>query len=184
MTAAAAGTGTALACRCGTVRLAVHGAPIIAAECHCDSCRAAARRLGDRPGAPDVRAANGGVPYALYRKDRVRFLAGTEALQGFRLTPASKTRRVVAGCCATPIFTEFESGHWLSLFASLWPGETRPAPEIRTMTGDRPAGTVLDASVPNARRHTASFMLKLLGAWVAMGFRVPKVTVAGGTLDA
>ncbi len=184
MTAVAAGAGTPLTCRCGTLRLAVHGQPIIAAECHCDSCREAARRLDGLPGAPDVRAANGGVPYVLYRKDRVHFLAGAERLQEFRLTPASKTRRVVAGCCATPIFTEFESGHWLSLFSSLWPGETRPAPEIRTMTGDRPAGTVLDASVPNARRHTASFMLRLLTAWVAMGFRVPKVVVAGGTLDA
>lgn len=180
---AATPAGTTLTCRCGRFRLAVDGPPILAAECHCDSCRTAAARLAALAGAPEVRATNGGVPYVLYRKDRVRFLAGAEALQEFRLTPASKTRRVVAGCCGTPVFTEFQSGHWLSLFATLWPAAERPGPEIRTMTGDRPAATVLDGSVPNARRHTASFMLKLLGAWVAMGFRVPKVTVAGGRID-
>jgi hypothetical protein len=174
-----------LACRCGTVRLAVRGAPILAAECHCDSCRAAAARLAAAlPGAPEVRAENGGVPYVLYRKDRLAFPAGTGRLQEFRLTPASRTRRIVAACCGTPLFTEFEGGHWLSLFSSLWPKDVRPPPEIRTMTGDRPTGTVLDDSVPNARRHTASFMLKLLAAWVAMGFRVPKIAVPGGSLEA
>ena len=175
---------TPLACRCGAVRLALHGPPILAAECHCASCRAAAQRLAALAGAPDVRAVNGGVPYVLYRKDRVRFLAGAERLREFRLTPAAKTRRVVASCCGTPLFTEFESGHWLSLFSSLWPEDTRPPPDIRTMTVDRPPGTVLDGSVPNARRHTASFMLKLLAAWVAMGFRTPKVPVQGGRAEA
>lgn len=173
-----------LACRCGTVRLAVHGAPILAAECHCTSCRTAAERLAALPGAPQVRAENGGVPYVFFRKDRVEFGAGTEHLREFRLTPASKTRRVVAACCGTPVFTEFESGHWLSLFAVLWPEAVRPSPEIRTMTGDRPPGVPLDDRIPNARRHTAAFMLKLLGAWVAMGFRVPKVAVPGGRLEA
>jgi hypothetical protein len=175
---------TPLACRCGTVRLAVRGSPIIAAECHCTSCRAAAGRLAALPGAADVRAANGGVRCVLWRKDRVRFLAGAERLQEFRLTPASKTRRVVAGCCGTPVFTEFERGHWLSLFSSLWPRETRPAPDLRTMTSDLAPGTALPDDMPNCRHQSVGFFAKLLSAWVAMGFRVPKVTVAGGTLDA
>lgn len=185
MTAATPDQGsTPLTCRCGTVRLAVHGSPIIAAECHCTSCRTAAGRLAALPGAADVRAANGGVPYALWRKDRVRFLAGAERLQEFRLTPTAKTRRVVAGCCGTPMFTEFERGHWLSLFSSLWPAETRPAPELRTMTSDLPPGTTLPDDVPNCRHQSGRFFAKLLGAWVAMGFRVPKITVTGGSLDA
>ena len=44
-----------------------------------------------------------------------------------------------------------------------------PALDLRTMTMDLPAGTVLPADVPNAARHTVSFYLKLLGAWGAMG---------------
>lgn len=175
---------TPLACRCGTVRLAVDGPPIIAAECHCASCRAVAQRLATLPGAPEVRVENGGIPYVLYRKDRVRFLAGAERLQEFRLTPASKTRRVVAGCCNTPLFTEFENGHWLSLFSSLWPEGTRPSPELRTKTSDLPPGTVLPHDIPNHRHQSGRFFAKLLGAWIAMGFRVPKITVAGGALDA
>jgi hypothetical protein len=173
-----------LACRCGTVRLAVRGAPILAAECHCTSCRTAAERLAVRAGTADVRAPNGGVPYVLFRKDRVGFSAGADHLREFRLTPAAKTRRVVAACCGTPVFTEFESGHWLSLFSTLWPADVRPRPDIRTMTVDRPAGAPLDDAVPNARRHTAAFMLKLLAAWVAMGFRVPTVAVPGSRLQA
>jgi hypothetical protein len=175
---------TPLGCRCGTVRLAVDGAPIVAAECHCASCRAATARLAALPGAPEVRAENGGVPYVLWRKDRVRFLAGAERLREFRLTPASKTRRVVAGCCNTPLFTEFENGHWLSLFSALWPQGSRPEPNLRTMTSDLPPGTVLPDDIPNHRRQSGRFFAKLLGAWIAMGLRTPTISVPGGTLDA
>ena len=48
-----------------------------------------------------------------------------------------------------------------------------------TMAGDLPDLSILPDDVPNARAHTGSFMWKLLTAWVAMGFRVPKIEVAG-----
>ena len=47
------------------------------------------------------------------------------------------------------------------------------------MTMDLPAGAALSDDVPNAPRHTASFFVKLLGAWIAMGFRSPKIAVNG-----
>ena len=43
------------------------------------------------------------------------------------------------------------------------------------MTKDLPEGIVLPNDVPNPKRHTPGFMLKLMGAWVAMGFRTPKI---------
>lgn len=168
---------TELRCTCGRVRLTVSKAPIIASECHCSSCRKAAELLEARPSAPTFRAANGGTPYVLYRKDRVRFVAGTEALRELRLGPEAPTRRVVAGCCNTPVFLEFEGGHWLSLFASLWSPATRPAMVLRTMTSDLPDRGALDDAIPNLKTQSGAFFVKLLGAWIAMGFRAPKLDV-------
>ena len=128
--------------------------------------------------------AEGGTPYALYRKDRVRFTAGTDRLREFRLTPTSATRRVVATCCNTPVFTEFSSGHWLSLYADLWPEENRPAMQLRTMTSDLPATVTLDDRLPNAKRQNFAFFGALLGAWIAMGFRVPRLGFIEGEIDA
>ena len=54
-----------------------------------------------------------------------------------------------------------------------------PAMEIRTQTGDLPQGTVLDDSLPSGTRQTLGFYGKLLGSWVAMGFKVPKIDVKG-----
>jgi len=175
---------TTLACRCGTVRLAVEKAPIITAECYCTSCRTAGARFAALPDAPAFQNAAGGTPYALYRKDRVRFLAGTDRLRQYRLRPNAHTRRVVATCCNTPVFTEFASGHWLSLFAVLWPPVTRPAMQLRTMTSDLPPEVQLDDRLPNARTQTLGFFAALLGAWIAMGFRVPQLDLAKADLDA
>ena len=170
---------TRLSCTCGQVCLEVEGTPIVNAECCCNSCRAAGSRLQTLPSAPAVLDSYGATRFVLYRKDRVGFAKGAELLKEFRLTPESKTRRVVASCCNTPVFLEFQGGHWLSLYACLWSKATLPALEMRTMTMDLPEGTVLPDDVPNARRQPLSFMVKLLGAWVAMGFRVPKVSVNG-----
>lgn len=176
-------TATPLACSCGQVRLEVEGAPIVAAECHCNSCRTAGERMQMLPGAPRVLEESGGSHFVLYRKDRVRFAEGSERLAHFRLTPASKTRRVVATCCNTPVFLEFESGHWLSLYGLLWPEGARPAIELRTMTGDRADGTALPNDVPNPKSHTFSFYARLFGAWARMGFRAPRIAVGRDELS-
>src|SRR5687768_2555722 len=60
---------TSLHCACGQVRLETVGTPITCAECHCNSCRAAAARLQVLPGAPRIQASNGGTHFVLYRKD-------------------------------------------------------------------------------------------------------------------
>ena len=175
---------TPLACRCGAVRLEVEKAPMIAAECYCDSCRSAGERLAGMPGALPLLNDKGGTPYELYRKDRVQIVAGAALLRAFRLTPTSPTRRVVASCCNTPLFAEFQNGHWLSLYAALWPAESRPPMQLRTMTSDLLPKVVLDNRLPNARRQTFAFFAALLGAWVAMRFKVPKLEIIEGGIDA
>jgi hypothetical protein len=175
---------TRLSCACGQVHLEVEREPIISAECCCNSCREAAARMERLPGAGPVLEENGTTRFVMYRKDRIRFVDGVDRLKAFRLTPRSTTRRVVASCCNTPVFLEFKGGHWLSLYRHIWPAGTLPPNELRTMTSDLPAGSVLPDDVPNARRQTLRFYAKLFGAWAAMGFRSPKIAFVNGEIDA
>ncbi len=165
-----------LTCRCGQTAMTAAGRPIIAAECHCTSCRTAAGMMGALPDAVPERVPTGGTQFVLQRKDRVTFADDQDGLRCFRLTPNATTRRVIATCCNTPMFLEFAAGHWLSLYAARWPDGERPAMDLRTMTKDRISGDPLPDDMPNPKSHTASFMFRLLGAWVAMGFRNPKIT--------
>jgi hypothetical protein len=136
------------------------------------------------PAAVPVLEGSGATRFVLYRKDRVRFGAGTGHLKEFRLSPEAKTRRVVATCCNTPVFLEFHGGHWLSLYGRLWPTGTLPPLDLRTMVVDLPPGTTLPDDVPNNKRQSASFFARLLGAWIAMGFRSPKVGFVNGEIRA
>lgn len=170
---------TSLACACGKVRLEVRGPPIVSSECCCDSCQKAGARLQGLPSAPQLLGPYGNTRFVLYRKDRVSFPAGAELLREFRLKPGAGSRRVVAGCCNTPMFLEFEKGHWLSVYGVLWADGTLPPLQMRTMAGDLPAGVRLPDDVLNARRQSLAFFAKLLGAWAAMGFRSPKIAIHG-----
>jgi hypothetical protein len=168
---------TRLTCRCGACRIEVWGPPIQTVDCHCTSCRDAAARIAALPGAVDERSPHGGVPYVMQRKDRMRLVAG-EGLAAARLTPDARTVRAIATCCNSHVYTEFRGGHWLSLHAARFPDGQRPAPTLRTMTGDDPAGDRLPHDIPNARRHSVGFMWRLLRAWAAMRFRAPALSWA------
>ena len=164
---------TELQCDCGAVALEVREAPILTAACYCTSCREAGARWAAMPTPAPVLEEDGHTAYVLYRKDRVHCLRGADAITSFRLAADSSTRRVYARCCRTPLFLEFLHGHWVSLYAQRWPAATRPAMEMRTMTGDLPAGTTLSDALPSPRTHSVSFMARLFLAWVRMGFRTP-----------
>ena len=174
---------TTLSCSCGAVRLEARREPIISVECCCTSCRAAGTRLETLPGASQVLTRHATTPFVLYRKDRVTVAAGAGHLAAFRLSPDASTRRVVATCCYAPLWLDFQAGHWLSLYGTLWPEGTRPPLEMRTMAKDLPEGATLPDDASNARTHSLGFMAKLLGAWIAMGFRSPKFDIEE-TLDA
>jgi hypothetical protein len=172
-----------LQCACGQVRFTVDGEPTLSVECCCTSCRTAGGVLEKLPGAPRIVGRNGATHLILYRKDRIHFTEGTELLKEYRLTPESPTRRIVAICCNTPVGLDFTKGHWLSLYSCLWFAHTPPPIQMRTMTSDALEGTILFDDVPNHKRYAFSFFAKLLSAWVAMGFKIPKVLV-NGTLNA
>ena len=175
---------TILTCNCGQVALEVQGRPIVSAECLCTDCQNAGAFLQLLPGAPPTLDKKGATRFVLYRKDKVRCEKGQDCLREHRLSKDSKTRRVVAICCNTPMILEFTNGHWLSIYGGLWPVASLPALEIRTMTRDRPEGVELPDDVPNPSTHTFSFYARLFRAWAAMHFRAPKVAYVNGDLDA
>lgn len=174
---------TNLTCTCGQVTLELQGRPIASVECLCIDCQRAGALLDSLPGARPTLDENGATRFVLYRKDRVRCKKGQNLLREHRLSKESKTRRVVATCCNSPIFLEFTNGHWLSVYGGLWPAASLPALEIRTMTRDRPKGVELSNDVPNPSTHTISFYAKLFRAWAAMGFRTPGIDFVNGNLD-
>jgi hypothetical protein len=161
-------------CLCGQVALELVGIPILSAVCYCESCRSAARQFEQAPGAPSVLNGDGGVDYCLFRKDRARVTRGAEHLREHRLTAASVTRRVVAACCNAPMFLDFTTGHWLTLYRDRLP-EDAPRPEMGVMAKDRPLGSIREGGLPTYHAHPARFMIKLMAAWAAMGFRRPKM---------
>ncbi len=167
-------TSMTASCQCGAVVLDVVGAPIVHTACYCASCQEAGRRIEQMPGAPPVLDADGGTDCLVFRKDRVRCVQGAERLEAHQLKPDSPTRRMVAACCNSAMFLDFRRGHWLTLYRARF-AEAVPPLEMRVMTADRREGVVLPEDVPNYAAYTGKFMLKLLAAWVRMGFRTPNV---------
>lgn len=166
---------TMISCRCGKARLEAKGAPILTAACFCKSCQEAGLEFATHSPATTVLDPNGGTGVVLYRKDRVTCISGREHLEERRLKPDSPTRRVLAACCGSPMFLDFTKGHWLALYRNRFAAP--PAIEMRVMTDERPAGVTLPADVPNHGGHSGKFLRKLVGAWIAMGFRRPVVTL-------
>lgn len=167
-----------ITCACGKVRLEAEGAPLVSAVCHCTSCRTAGQAFDAASGQAPIVDESGGTAMVLWRKDRVRCVAGAELLEPHRLTAGTPTRRLVASCCNSPVMLDFTKGFW----ASVYRGRVADAPpaSVRVMIGDMPADLVLpEDGLPRMRRHSGRFMLKLLATWAGMGFRTPKVAGLG-----
>jgi len=165
---------TSARCHCGKVELRIVGAPILRGICYCTSCQEAGRRYQAAPGIDPVLAEDGGTDYVLYRKDRVRCVQGGDLLEERRLKVDSPTRRMYARCCNTAMFLDFTRGHWVTIYRGRLPEDISPA-TMRMMTAERPEGVILPDDIADYPGHSGKFMLKLLGAWMAMGFRRPAI---------
>jgi hypothetical protein len=163
-------------CQCGKVKFEAVGPPILTASCYCTSCQEAGRQFEQLASASPALDSDSGTGLILYRKDRVRCMTGQQYLEEHRLKPDSPTRRVIAKCCNSAMFLDFTKGHWLSMFRNRFPTGAPPL-EMRVMTKERRVGVELADDVPNYSGHSGKFMLKLIAAWIAMGFRRPEITV-------
>lgn len=163
-------------CQCGKVKFEAVGPPILTASCYCTSCQEAGRQFEQLASAPPVLDADGGTGVILYRKDRVQCVMGQEYLGERRLKPDSPTRRVVATCCNSAMFLDFIKGHWLSMYRNRFPAGAPPL-EMRIMTKERRVGVELAGDLPNHSGYSARLMLKLIAAWITMGFRRPEIAL-------
>lgn len=157
-----------VACRCNAVEIALAGPPFLVNICHCDDCQRASAELERLPGAPVILDAYGGSPYVLYRKDRVGLSRGRELLVNRRIEGERNTRRVVASCCNSPLFLDFEPGHWLSIYQRLFDEPVPPA-RMRIQTRFMPPGDLPDDGLPLHSGFPIGMIAKLLATRIAMG---------------
>jgi hypothetical protein len=73
------------------------------------------------------------------------------------------------------MFVDVTVGHWLSVYRGRLPPNDIPPAAMRLMTAARAQSVALPDDMPNHPGRSGKFMLKLLGAWIAMGFRRPAV---------
>ena len=156
-----------LRCSCGRVEFEAHGKPILTSICYCDDCQKASHQIESLPKAPRILRDDAGTSYVLYRKDRVTCLRGGEHLVEHRLDGEAFTKRVVASCCHSAMFLDFEKGHWLSLYRDRFEGEVRPV-QMLIQTKYKPENAVLPSDVPSYPGFPLPFISRILLAKIAM----------------
>ena len=156
------------ACSCGAVELEALGRPIASAVCYCDDCRKGADQIEALPNAGAVRDPDGGTGYVLFRKDRIACAKGAELLKRYKLKETSATNRVVATCCHSAMFMNFDRGpFWVSAYRARFRGELPPV-QMRICTRFKADGDVLPDDAPSSRGYPAALVVKLLAARLAM----------------
>lgn len=158
-------------CACGSVVIGVAGEPILCAACYCDDCQEWARQLGalTGTGTPSVTGADGGTDFLLFRKDRIHLSKGSNLLHDYRLKVGSPTRRVVATCCNSAMFVDFEHGHWFSIYRNRF-GDDAPPVQMRIQTRYRSGTRSITSDIPEYKSYPLKFFSKLLAARLGMLF--------------
>ena len=155
-------------CACDRVELAAFGRPIASSVCYCADCQKGGEQIEALPKAGAVRDPDGGTAYILYRKDRIECSRGAELLKSYKLRQTSATNRVVATCCNSAVFVNFDRGpHWVSAYRARFHGDLPPL-QLRLCTRSKPEGVVLPGDVPSYRGFPPGLIVKLLASRVAM----------------
>ena len=160
-------TTTLLSCSCGKVQCEATGAPIMAVVCYCDDCQLASHQIETLPNAAPVLGADGGSAYVLYRKDRFECVRGREWLRDLRLKESSPTRRVIATCCNSAMYLDFQKGHWVSAYRARLHGAMPPL-QMCIQTRFKPRPDRATDGIPAYRTFPPRFFAKLLFARIAM----------------
>ena len=155
-------------CTCGGTTIELIGAPLITSVCYCDDCQEGGRRIEALPNAAPVRDADGGTPYVIYRKDRVKVVLGADSLTRHKLTDKSATNRVVTSCCNTAMMLNFDdSKHWVDVYRQRF-GANAPPVDIRVCTKFRTGLGDLPNDVPSYPGFAFKFISRLLTSRLAM----------------
>ncbi|MBN3851320.1 hypothetical protein G3N58_31535 [Paraburkholderia sp. Ac-20342] len=162
-------TTTLVSCSCGKVECEATGAPILTVVCYCDDCQRGSRQIDTLPDAAPVLNADGGTAYVLYRKDRFECTKGRELLLDLRLEEKSQTKRVVAGCCNSAMYLDFEKGHWVNVYRARFQAEAPPI-QMHIQTRFKPSLDRAPNNIPTYRSFPPLFFSKILFARIAMIF--------------
>jgi len=158
-------------CSCGCVEFAARGRPIVSAVCYCDDCQAGARQIGALPDAPPVSDPDGGTAYILYRKDRIGCSKGAALLKPYKLEETSVTNRVVATCCNSAMFVNFDKGpFWVAAYRARFQGPLPPL-QARICTKFKPEGVTLPKDLPTSLGYPLRMVARLLASGAAMVLR-------------
>jgi hypothetical protein len=158
-------------CHCGQVELTATGEPIAINICYCDDCQAGALQIETLPMSHPVRNSDGGVSYMLYRKDRISCSKGAPLLRTLKIREKSATNRVVASCCNSAMFMNFDDGRfWVCAYRDRFQGDLPPV-QMRICTKFMPQRASLPSDIPSYSGYPVRFMAKLVAAWVPMLLR-------------
>ena len=158
---------TIVHCACGQVEILLVGKPILTTVCHCDDCQRASAELEQLPNAPRILDKAGGTAYVMQRRDRVSCTKGNTNLVDHRIEGEQSTKRVLASCCNSPMYLDFEKGHWLSLFRDRW-GPLAPPVQMRVQTKYVKDPLSIPHDVPSSRSYPFAFIFGLISSKIAM----------------
>ena len=157
-------------CSCGKVKIEVLGPPIMHTACYCNDCQVGGHQIEALPGAALVLDSDGGTSFLLRRRDRVGNGSVEQFLRPYKIKESSPTSRLVATCCNSAMYLDFENGHWLTLYRKRFKGDVPPL-EMRVCTKSKRNDVDLPSNVPNHASHSLSFFVKLIAAWIPMLLR-------------
>ena len=164
-------------CQCGAVEVGAWAEPIMVNTCYCDDCQAAAQQLAASADQPPAPSADGGTEFMVFRRDRIACLAGADRLQAMRLNDGTKTRRMIAGCCATPMYLAFDDKRpWVSAFRAAF-GTDAPPVEMRICTRFRQGQDTAEDGVPSHPSYPPAMIFRILAASARMLFSRPVGTL-------
>ena len=90
-------------------------------------------------------------------------------MRDYRIKNESPTRRVVATCCNSAMFLDFQKGHWYSVYRARFEGDVAPL-QMRIQTKFKSKDRNIPSDVPSYSTYPFRFIAKLMAARVAMLF--------------
>jgi hypothetical protein len=104
----------------------------------------------------------------LYREDRVECSRGEAFLRDHKIREDSATNRVVAACCNSAMFLNFDDGkHWVSVYRAWFQGVALPL-QMRICTQVKPQSGDVTNDVRGYSGFPLKFVVKLVTAKIAM----------------
>jgi hypothetical protein len=159
-------------CRCGAVDIGAWAEPIVVTACYCDDCQAAAERMAASDKAALAKA-DGGTEFMVFRRDRIACTRGADRLEAMKLTPATNTRRMIASCCATPMYVAFDDKRpWVSAFRARF-GANAPPVTMRICTRFKRSDDRAENGLPSHPSYPPPMIARILAVWPLTLFSRP-----------